>query len=171
MTHIRPATIDDVPLLARLAADTFVESHGHSAAPADIAAYKAEKYSEEALRAELADSANRYHLIFDDDEAAGFSKIVFDVPCPGRDETNLAKLERLYLLRRFYEKRLGAALFDFLVDLARKAGQQGIWLYVWTQNERALRFYRKQGFEIVGTHDFVLSPTHSNPNYRMLLLF
>ncbi|RYY93427.1 MAG: N-acetyltransferase, partial [Chitinophagaceae bacterium] len=161
MTTIRPATPDDAVLLARLAADTFVESHGRSAAPADIDTYKREKYTEEILHAELLDTSNQYHLLFDGDEAAGFSKVVYDEPCPGRDEQPLAKLERLYLLESFHDRRLGGTLFDFVVAEAKMAGQKGIWLYVWTENERALRFYRKKGFVEVGRYDFRLSPTHT----------
>lgn len=171
MNSIRPATEEDIPLLIRLAIDTFRESHGHSAAEADLVAYIDKKYTEEGLRAELRAEGSRYHIVYAGDQPAGFSWLVLNTPCPGIDEEPLAKLERIYVLREFYDRKLGGLLFDNMAALARAEGQRGLWLYVWTKNERALRFYRKQGFEVVGHYDFQLSATHSNPNYRMLLRF
>jgi ribosomal protein S18 acetylase RimI-like enzyme len=46
-----------------------------------------------------------------------------------------------------------------------------MWLYTWTGNERAVSFYLKAGFKIIGSHNFKISATHSNPNHRMLLEF
>ena len=38
----------------------------------------------------------------------------------------------------------------------RKAG---VWLGVWEDNEKAQRFYRRWGFEILGAHDFITGET------------
>ncbi len=38
-------------------------------------------------------------------------------------------------------------------------------------DERAIRFYQKQGFEIIGESEFVLTATHANPNWVMLLKY
>jgi len=46
-----------------------------------------------------------------------------------------------------------------------------MWLFVWTENHKAINFYKKAGFKIVGQHDFQISATHSNPNHQMLLTF
>jgi ribosomal protein S18 acetylase RimI-like enzyme len=83
----------------------------------------------------------------------------------------VTKLERLYLLKEFYGRNLGAELFNFNLNLSKEAGEKGLWLYVWKGNDRAIRFYQKQGFEIVGSHDFKISETHHNPNHQMFLKF
>ncbi|MEO6707056.1 MAG: hypothetical protein ABIN04_14540, partial [Ginsengibacter sp.] len=68
-----------------------------------------------------------------------------------------------------YDLKLGYNLFEFNRNLARTNNQKGIWLFVWKENERAIRFYKKNGFEVIGNFDFKISETHSNPNYQMLL--
>lgn len=171
MATIIPATTEHAALLSQLAVQTFRESHGHSAPPADIDSYAARKYTPEVLAAELADTRNIYHLIYHEDQPAGFSKIILDAPCETSETPHLTKLERLYLLRAYYQTGLGKELFAYLVDLSRQQGQQGMWLYVWQQNARALAFYTRQGFQIIGQHDFPISATHSNPNYQMLLVY
>jgi ribosomal protein S18 acetylase RimI-like enzyme len=171
MTTIRKAVPEDAAILAELGARTFVESHGRSAPQKDIDAYRTEKYTVAVMQEELRDASALYHLIFSDDIPAGYSKIMLNAPYEGSEYENIAKLERIYILEAFYDRRLGSALFNFNVDLAKEAGQRGIWLYTWKENARAIAFYRHKGFVINGSHDFRLSPTHTNPNHRMLLLF
>jgi ribosomal protein S18 acetylase RimI-like enzyme len=47
--------------------------------------------------------------------------------------------------------------------------EAGVWLYVWKENHRAVAFYQKMGFEIVGEGLFKISETHYNPNHVMYL--
>jgi len=171
MITIKKAGIADAALLNELAKITLLQSHGHSAPAADMNSYIAEKYSEHILQQELEDPDNIYHILYYDNEAAGFSKIIFHTPCPGLEEKKLAKLERIYFLEQYHGLHLGQQLLDFIIALAKENQQTGLWLYVWTENERALRFYTKNGFVITGSHDFRISATHSNPNHQMLLRF
>jgi ribosomal protein S18 acetylase RimI-like enzyme len=158
-------------LLAGLAKLTFIESHGNSAAPADINAYVAEKYNNDVLRTELQDPRNIYHILYYNDRAAGYSKIILDAPFENSTIPNITKLERLYLLKEFYSLNLGSALFEFIIQLIKEKNQLGIWLFVWKENQRAVNFYKKHGFSIIGHHDFRISENHTNPNYQMFLRF
>jgi len=62
---------------------------------------------------------------------------------------------------------LGYQLFNFNIKLCKKLDQVGIWLNVWTENTRAINFYRKVGFKKIGEYNFKISPTHSNPNHQL----
>lgn len=163
--------MQDAADLAAIARQSFWESHGHSASAADIEMYIADKYSIETLRAELADTRNIIHLIYFSEILAGFSKIVLNAPTPGIAESNICKLERLYLLEMFYGQKLGQALLQFNIRFCKENRQFGMWLYTWIENERAIKFYRKAGFKIIGKADFRISDTHSNPNHQMFLKF
>lgn len=169
MGIIIPAAIADAPLLTKIARESFIESHGSSAPDADINSYINKHYSTDVFEQELSNTKNNYSLIYQDDIIAGYSNIITDVICPGIKQQPLAKLDRIYLLQSFYNSGLGYQLFHYNVALAKASAQKGIWLYVWTANQRALRFYTRNGFTITGHHDFKISDTHSNPNYRMLL--
>lgn len=170
-TQIRTIAPNEAPILSKIAVKTFVESHGASASETDIQAYIAEKYTLQQFENELNNPANHYYFICVDDQIAGFSKLVMNVPFNEKNESNFAKLERLYLLEEFYDLKLGHELFQFNCDLAKQHSQKGIWLFVWTENHRAIRFYSKAGFEIVGSHNFKISENHSNPNHQLLLQF
>lgn len=169
MNTIGKPNVEDSKLLSDIATKTFVESHGSSASIADINSYVTEKYSVDAFKDELCDQKNIYHIIYVDKIPAGYSKIIFDSPYPGSPEKNITKLERLYIQKEFYGSKSGLGLFNFNIELSKSNGQRGMWLYTWKENLRAINFYKKNGFIIIGSHDFKITETHSNPNYQMFL--
>ena len=171
MTSIIRAQATDFQLLAEIGKKSFIESHGSSAAPEDINRYVQGKFSCEAVRDDLDDLNNIYHLIYHDDRPAGYSKIILNSTHPDIPAKNITKLERLYLLKDFYGLKLGHELIGFNMDLSRKSGQEGMWLFVWKKNDRAVQFYLKTGFAIIGSYDFKLTETHSNPNYNLFLKY
>ncbi|MEO9209693.1 MAG: hypothetical protein ABI208_01270, partial [Ginsengibacter sp.] len=74
-------------------------------------------------------------------------------------------------LKEFYNLKMGLELMNFNIELSKSDNQVGMWLFVWIENVRALNFYMKNGFEIIGSHDFKISATHSNPNHQMFLKY
>jgi ribosomal protein S18 acetylase RimI-like enzyme len=170
MTSIVKANENDSPLLSEIAKITFLESHGSCAEPEDVNLYIYEKYSEDAIEKELSDPTNIYHIIYHNDHVAGFSNIILNAPGTNSEISNIAKLERLYLLKAFYDLKLGLELFEFNISFAKQNNQKGTWLFVWKENQRAVNFYKKCGFTIIGSYDFKISETHSNPNHQMLLM-
>lgn len=171
MTPIVKANEKDIQLLTDIGRVSFIESHGSSAAKADINKYVNEKYTYEAFKEEISDPENIYHIIYYDKQPAGYSKINFNAGHSNIESENVTKLDRIYLLKEFYSLKLGFDLFSFNIELSKKNGQEGMWLFVWKENHRAVNFYKKTGFKIIVSHDFKLSETHSNPNHLMLLLY
>ncbi|MEP6795852.1 MAG: GNAT family N-acetyltransferase [Saprospiraceae bacterium] len=171
MTSILHATPNDARLLSVIGRQSLIESHGHSASEKDINYYLDHNMSEEAYHEELIQPENIYHIIYADGRPAGYSKIIFDAPYPGVQAQNITKLSRIYILKEFYGQEIGKDLFSYILDLSKQHHQAGMWLNVWTENHRAINFYLKQGFEIIGSHDFEVSPTHFNPNHVMYLKY
>ncbi|MBC7830133.1 MAG: GNAT family N-acetyltransferase [Chitinophagaceae bacterium] len=171
MTFIVKADEGDFQLLADIGKRSYIESHGSSAAAQDINMYVAEKYNNEEVKKELADHENIYHIISYDKKPAGYSKIIFDSPYSNIQFKDVTKLERLYLLKEFYSLKLGFELLEFNIELSKQNNQSGMWLFVWKENHRAVNFYKKYGFEIIGSYDFPITEAHSNPNHQMLLKY
>lgn len=171
MISIRPATIQDLQLLIEIGSRSLLESHGHSAPPQVMQSYLSEKFTEEALAAELSDPENIFNIIFYNNFPAGYSKIIYHQPLAHVPQHAITKMERLYLLQEYYSLKLGQQLLQFNIDLSRSKGEPGMWLYVWKENERAIRFYTKAGFKIIGDGWFRLTDEHANPNWQMLLTY
>lgn len=165
------ATQSDADLLVDLATQTFVQSHASSAPKKDIDAYVSEKYNLPVFENELENENYVYHLLYYKGKAVGFSKIILNESHSNIKLKDVTKLERLYILDKYHDLKLGKLLFDFNVKLSKDSGQKGMWLFVWVDNTRAFNFYTKCGFNIIGKHDFRISDTHSNPNYQMMLRY
>ncbi len=169
MTSILKAQPEDISLLARLGCTTFIESHGNSATKKDIDQFVNENFTEQAFKEELQDPNNIYYIIYHDNQPAGYSKIIYNSPYLHIQTKNVTKLARIYLLKDFYGLQLGRDLLQFNIELSKQNNQMGMWLFAWIENHRALNFYKKSGFEIIGTYDFKISENHTNPNYQMLV--
>ncbi|MCU0346292.1 MAG: GNAT family N-acetyltransferase [Saprospiraceae bacterium] len=169
MALITKPTNLDLPLLSALASKALWESHGHSCAHEDMNLYITTRLSEESLLTELLDERNIFHWMQHEGRPAGYSKIILDCPHESVAAQNVTKMERLYFLAEFHGLGLAQQLFDFNLNIAKQAKQAGVWLYVWKENHRAVAFYDKMGFEIVGKGLFKISETHYNPNHVMFL--
>ena len=71
------------------------------------------------------------------------------------DEKSL-EIERIYIASDFQEKGLGNYLMEKAISVASKRNKQYLWLGVWEKNEKAICFYKKNGFFEVGTHSFFM---------------
>ncbi len=171
MITILKASIEEATIIVDIGKKSLVESHGSSAPTSDIEFYISNTYNLDKIKAELSNKENVYHIIYYKGQAAGYSKIIFDSVHPNINTGNVTKLDRLYLLKEFYDLKLGLKLFEFNKELSKKSNQAGMWLYTWVGNQRAINFYKKLGFEIIGKADFKISEHHSNPNYQMYLKY
>lgn len=169
MIAITKALEKDIPILVEIGKQTFIESHGNSASSSVIDQYIAKTYTNDAISNELSNSKNIYHLLTYKGKTAGFSKIIFDSQHANIPYQQVTKLERIYIVKEFYELKLGLELLNYTIALSQQNKQAGMWLYVWKENKRAINFYTKCGFKIIGSYDFKLSDDHANPNHQMLL--
>lgn len=166
---IKKAGSEDAIAIKKLALETFLESHGHSAPEEDVSEYTANKFNVENILLELNDPKNIFHILYIQGEIAGYSKVLFNTPYEKITALNSCKFERLYILEKFHDKKFGKKLMDFNLDLAKKNKQTSLWLYVWTENERAIKFYEKYNFQRIAETVFQISERHGNPNWIMNL--
>jgi ribosomal protein S18 acetylase RimI-like enzyme len=171
MISITRANAAEYQTIADIGRISVTEAHRGSCPDEDLNSFIEKNYNGEAIGAELNDKNNIYHIICWDGEPAGFSKIILNAAHADIQQKNVTKLDRIYLLSNFFNRKLGLELLKFNIDLSKSHNQSGIWLYTWTGNERAINFYKKNGFVIIGSHDFQVTETRSNPNYHMLLRF
>jgi len=73
-----------------------------------------------------------------------------------------AEIARFYATRPWIGGGVGAALMPSAIDVVASEGCDVIWLDVWEKNPRAIAFYSKWGFEVVGTQSFVLGSDAQN---------
>jgi ribosomal protein S18 acetylase RimI-like enzyme len=67
-----------------------------------------------------------------------------------------AELHRIYVSSEWHGRGVANELMRGVYAAAAQAGSDCIWLGVWERNLKAIAFYRKCGFFVVGDHPFVL---------------
>ena len=154
--HIRRATLADAPLIASMGADTFVMSFGAQNTPENVAKHVAHAYGEDIQRRELADPAVTYLIAEHNGRTAGYAQVREGDAPECISGANPVEVRRFYLLPDFHGTGIAQALMDACAREARRRGGRTLWLGVWSKNPRAIRFYRKWGYEDVGGQTFML---------------
>jgi diamine N-acetyltransferase len=157
MPSIRLATAADAGLLAELGASTFYDTFIADTTPEDMAAYLSASFSPALQAQEIADADTTFFIAEIAGIAAGYAKLQSSAApsCVTGDQP--VELCRLYVASGLIGSGVGAALMQACIGEAESAGSETMWLGVWEHNERAQKFYKRWGFEVVGEHIFQLS--------------
>lgn len=169
MISIIRATEQDFKTIAGIGNIAVEETHRDSSPAADMKAYLQKNYNNEAIKEELKNSENIYHIIIYNNTPIGFSKIVLNEVHPNIEQQHTTKLDRIYLLKEYFGLKLGIQLLKANIEFCKAHQQSGIWLFTWVENKRAISFYAKAGFKIIGIHQFKVTDAHFNDNYQMFL--
>ncbi|WP_447929563.1 N-acetyltransferase family protein [Sphingopyxis fribergensis] len=148
---IREAGTDDASALALIGAATFLETFAGILDGDAIVGHCAAQHSQAAYLTYFADGGRAWIA----EAQPGGAPIGFALV--GKPDLAAAlegdiELKRIYSLSRFHGSGLGAALMKQVLEAAH--GHRRLLLGVYAQNERALAFYRKQGFADLGRRQF-----------------
>ncbi|MGW9687089.1 N-acetyltransferase family protein [Flagellimonas sp. 2504JD1-5] len=158
--EILRATPSDTTIIALLARITFTETFGHYFRDKlDLENYLNKTFNVHKLQSSLAKPNNAYWLAKIDGLPVGYAKLKLNSPSPFVIGPDVCQLQKIYVLKDFLSKRVGLALQDALLEEAKREASK-IWLSVLKENERAVRFYEKNGFKKVGDHDFQIGNEH-----------
>lgn len=151
---VRRATPEDANLLASLATVSFYEAYFEQDDSHDLSNYLVEHFSPSVVAADLDSSACVYLIAFRGGKAVGYAKLRNGEVHESVTSRNAIELQRCYLIERVWRTGVGDVLLERCFAEAREMGKEVLWLGVWEENMRGLSFYRKHGFERVGTLTF-----------------
>ena len=154
--QIRKLDITDLENLQKISITTFRETFEEVNSEEDMQKYLDENLSLERLKNELENQNSEFYFAENNDEILGYLKLNFKDAQTEKLEENHFEIERIYVLKAFLGQKIGQILFDKAIEIGREKNLEYVWLGVWEENHRAIKFYEKNGFEIFGKHDFVL---------------
>lgn len=155
MIAYRDATPADGPELDAMARAIWVATFGHASSSEDSAAYLNTAYGPQgALIRSLDDPSVHIRLGMERDRIVGYAKLTPPWVQEAERERAALQLSQLYIAADHHGRGVAQALMAWTLDTARARGAGALFLTVWEENARAIRFYDRYGFAHVGDYAF-----------------
>ena len=153
ITKINLTDIDQLQVIGR---QTFFEAFSGGNTEENIQKYLEEGFTVDKLTSELTNPNSSFFFAKLDNIIIGYLKINFGQAQTELNDHKSLEIERIYVLQAFHGKNVGQLLYEKALEIARKANIDYIWLGVWEENPKAIRFYQKNGFVPFDKHIFIL---------------
>jgi ribosomal protein S18 acetylase RimI-like enzyme len=151
---IYKATLKDIDALLELGKTTFTETFAADNTAENMDEYMKRAFTYEKLKSELENPYSEFYLARKDEEAIGYLKVNTASAQAEPQPHDALEIERIYVLKDFYGQGIGQTLLKKAIKIAKQRHLKSIWLGVWEQNYRALRFYKKNDFQVFDKHIF-----------------
>jgi len=158
--RIRRAEESDALALSVLAEGTFRAAFAESNTAADMQRHCAANYSQALQLAEIRASERETWLAEADDTLVAYVQLRLNAASPAISGERPVEIQRFYVDTAHHGTGVAHQLMAHVLVRAQAAGSAALWLGVWERNPRALAFYRKWRFEVVGEHTFKLGDDH-----------
>lgn len=158
MQHItiRKITDADVIELQRIGKQTFTETFESVNSEENMREYLSVGFAKEKLLIELNNQNSEFYFAEVNGKIIGYLKINMGSTQTEIKDEQALEIERIYVLKEYQGKQIGQMLYNKAIELARAMQLKYVWLGVWEENLRAIRFYEKNGFKTFDKHLFRL---------------
>jgi ribosomal protein S18 acetylase RimI-like enzyme len=151
---LRRAEPRDAAALAELMERTFRQTFGAFNSEAEMAAHGERHFGEAIQQREIADPDVATFVCTAGDALIAFAQVRQGHRPAEITGTNPVEIHRIYVDSAFHGKGIAQLLMAACLDEAKQRNADAIWLGVWENNPKAMRFYEKYGFATVGEHIF-----------------
>lgn len=153
--RIRRARPDDAGALSQIGAATFLESYTEIIDGPDMVAHCARQHSADVYGKYLTDPACSVWLA---EYAATGAPVGYAVNCPPdlpvAIQSGDVELKRIYCFSRFHGAGIGQSLMLAAIADACARRAPRLLLGTYQDNHRAIAFYKRHGFTLIGTRQF-----------------
>jgi ribosomal protein S18 acetylase RimI-like enzyme len=168
--NIQQVNINDILKLQEIGITTFSETFLASNSAENMAEYLKSGFSIEKLTEELNNNHSQFFFAVKDGSVIGYLKLNFGASQTELKDSKALEIERIYVLNEFHGKKIGQLLYEKAIEIAHQMQVNYVWLGVWEENERALNFYKKNGFIAFDKHIFKLGDDEQTDIMMKLIL-
>lgn len=167
---IRKIGLNDIEALQKIGRQTFFETFSDTNTAEDMQEYLEKSFHKDKLLAEVENPQSEFYFAQENGEVIGYLKLNFGQSQTELKNENSVEIERIYVLNAYHGKKVGQKLYDKALAVAKERKAQFLWLGVWEKNEKAIRFYQKNGFVPFDKHIFVLGSDEQTDIMMKLVL-
>jgi ribosomal protein S18 acetylase RimI-like enzyme len=159
MITIVTATTNDYKIIRDIAHQTWPIAYGEILPKAQLDYMLGAFYNDEALNDSVVNKGNNFVLAKEGEETLGFASYEHNY-----NQKPQTKIHKIYVLTETQGKGIGKKLIDFVENMAKENNSTALSLNV-NRFNKALHFYQKLGFEIVGEVDIELDHGYLMEDY------
>ncbi len=148
--------LNEISQLQEIGRQTFYETFAESNSEENMQNYLAEGFTIEKLTSEINNPNSEFYFATFENQIIGYLKINFGEAQTELKDNKTLEIERIYVVKDFHGKSIGQLLYDKAIQIANQKKVDYVWLGVWEENPRAIRFYIKNGFVEFDKHIFKL---------------
>lgn len=152
MLNIQIVKICEVKELQFISKSTFSESFAKDNTEENLQDYFNQAFSVEALSLQINNPFSRFFFVYFEGNLCGYFKINIGESQTEIKDNDGLELERIYILAEHQGKKIGEKIIAEIKKIALTEQKKYIWLGVWEQNLKAIRFYERLGFIKFDTH-------------------
>lgn len=152
--RLESESISDLHDVATLA---YFQTYFGSYTYIELRPYLEEFFSEEVIKNNLLEGRQEYFLVRYSGKPIGFSYLKHHTGFKNGiriQDDNSIELSKLYLLQKYTGKGIGTQFMKLMTEHYSKRNISSIYSTTWSLNPKALRFYKKQGFRVIGEIDY-----------------
>jgi ribosomal protein S18 acetylase RimI-like enzyme len=120
------------------------------------------------IKKSIEKEGNAFFLAFIDEVPVGFTKLKKNSLEPQIRSIAQMELQKIYVLSYYHGSGVALSLMSAVIEHAHEIQPDYLWLHVHLSNEKAIRFYKKNGFTISGKHSFTIGT--QNFDFHMMCL-
>ncbi len=145
--QIRIAVENDIPNINKL---LYESSAVHSKNRPDIFKAGSKQYTDEQLKEIVTDTNRPIFVAEENGEILGYAFCIFQKYTNDPFFTNVKtmRIEDICVEARYRRRRIGTALFEFVVSFAKTLGCYNVTLNAWACNQAALKFFDSCGLRL-----------------------
>ncbi len=155
--RIRPAVPGDEIALGVVGSATFLESYSETIPGPDLIEHCRKQHAPEVYKAYITSNDPNYACWLAESTATnapiGYA-VTSAVEAPTEGRPGDIELKRIYVFSKYHGTGTGRELMTAALQHAREIGSNRMLLGTYDQNHRAVAFYQRAGFEIVGERKF-----------------
>lgn len=160
--HLKPITLSDHQKLTNIMHEIYPPAYKHLWEHENCNWYLNYCYNKENLKLELNEENTGYYFVEYKTKLSGILRVNFNKVLNLIPEKMATYIHRIYLSKETQGKGVAKQLFDWVEQEARNNKNEIIWLEAMDSQEQALKFYKKQDFEIVGKHRLKFNLIHKH---------
>lgn len=152
----RRANINDADNIAVLKQQVWIATYAVEGIRSEFSKYVLTAFTVENVQNTIKDNFREIIVAEINNHIVGCVEIALNEKCPVALEKDCPEIAVLYVLERFIGNNIGKKLLDKAIEYIQSINHNSLWLTVYHENQKAIDFYLRNQFKIIGSTDFVM---------------